>query len=40
VATPAAIRAAPETLRHALLRNPDGSSAGPLGAVLDMVAAG
>jgi hypothetical protein len=28
---------APETLRHALLRNPDGSAAGPLGAVLDML---
>jgi hypothetical protein len=31
---------APETIRHALLRNPDGSAAGPLGAVLDIVAAG
>jgi hypothetical protein len=30
---------APETLRHALLRNPDGSAAGPLSAVLDMLAA-
>ena len=27
---------APETIRHALLRNPDGSAAGPLGAVLDI----
>jgi hypothetical protein len=28
---------APETLRHALLRNPDGTAAGPLGELLDMI---
>src|SRR5438067_10491271 len=28
----------PETIRHAILRNSDGSAAGPLGALLDMLA--
>jgi hypothetical protein len=29
---------APQTLRHAILRNADGSAAGPLGELLDMIA--
>jgi hypothetical protein len=28
----------PETIRHALLRNSDGSAAGPLGALMDLLA--
>ena len=31
---------ASETIRHALTRNRDGSASGPLGAALDMLAAG